>query len=151
MRAVKSVYNELEDEGKAFVDHAFTDIYENFQHILSVELNLSYYIQALSVQRSQRKEEILVELFDKQTSHLIKRQIIITMANWECFYWISDIKQNYSGLSDWEKRAFILASYFLRDEGKHWRDHTKRTWTPMDLLVRDWFSDKFQNVRTIPL
>jgi hypothetical protein len=151
MRAVRSVYNDLEDEGKAFVDKAFADIYDNYQHLLSVELNLSYYIQALSVKRSQRKEEILVELFDKQTSLLIRRQIILAMANWECFYWISDIKQKYSGLSEWEKRCFILASYFLGDEGKHWRQHTKRTWTPMDRLVKDWFSEKFQNVRNIPL
>jgi hypothetical protein len=151
MRTVRSVYNDLGDEGKDFVDNSLTDIYEHFQHILSVELNLSYFIQALSVKHSQRKEEILVELFDKQTSLLIRRQIILTMANWKCFYWISDIKQKYSGLSEWEKRCFILASYILGDEGKHWRQHTKRTWTPMDCLVRDWFSIKYQNVRTIPL
>jgi len=151
MRAVRSVYNDLKDEGKNFVDKALIDIYEKYQHLLCVELNLSYFIQTLSIKHSQRKEEILVELFDKQTSLLIRRQIIIAMANWECFYWISDIKQKYGALSEWEKRAFILASYFLGDEGNHWRQHTKKTWTPMDIIVRDWFSDKFKKTRSIPL
>lgn len=151
MRATRSVYSDLEDEGKEFVDEALVDIYDKCQHLLSVELNLSYYIQTLSMERSQRKEEILVELFDRQTSVLIRRQIISAMANWECFYWISDIKQKYSGLSEWEKRCFILASYSLGDEGKHWRKHTRRTWTPMDLIIRDWFSVRFQDARSIPL
>ena len=151
MRAVKGVYDELEDGGKDFVDKALTDIYDKYFHLLSVELNLSYFIQALSVRNTRRKEEILVELFDQKSSPLIRRQIILTMARWECFYWISDIKQRYSGLSEWEKRAFILASYVLGDEGKHWRQHTKQTWTPMDILVRDWFSERFQDTGTVPL
>jgi len=151
MRTIKGIYDELETDGKDFVDNALTDIYDNYSHLLSVELNLSYFIHALSVRNTQRKEEILLEIFDHQSSPLIRRQIILIMANWECFYWLSDIKQKYSGLSEWEKRAFIISSYILGDEGKHWRQNTKRTWTPMDTLVRDWFADRFQRNRTIPL
>ena len=151
MRTLKGIYDDLETEGKDFVDNALINIYENFSHLLSVELNLSYFIFALSAKNTQRKEEILVEIYDHQPSSLIRRQIILIMANWRCFYWLSDIKQKYSGLSDWEKRAFIISSYILGDEGKHWRDNTKRTWTPMDSLVRSWFADRFQSNRTIPL
>jgi len=151
MRAVRGIYNELSDEGKDFIDRALINIYENHSHLISVELNLSYFVQALSMGNTPRKEEILVELFDKQTSHLIRRQIILSMANWKRFYWISDIKQRYGSLSDWEKRAFILASYVLGDEGKHWRQHIKHTWSPMDNIVRDWFSERFQKTETIPI
>ncbi|MBI5549976.1 MAG: RNA-directed DNA polymerase [Desulfobacterales bacterium] len=151
MRTIKGVYEELDAEGKNFVDNSLINIFEKYSHLLSVELNLSYFIYALSVKNTQRKEEILVEIYDQKSSSLIRRQIILIMANWKCFYWLSDIKQKYSGLSEWEKRAFIISSYILGDEGRHWRDNTKRTWTPMDSLVRDWFADRFQKNRTIPL
>jgi len=151
MRSVRSVYNDLDDGGKDRVDKALIDIYENNQHLLSVELNLSYFIQALSLKHSRRKEEIFVELFDQQTNPLIRRQIILAMANWGCHYWITDIKRKYGALSEWEKRAFILASYFLGDEGRHWRQHTGTTWTPMNVIIRDWFANKFQQSKAIPL
>ena len=151
MRAVRGIYDTLDNKGKEFVDGSLIQIYETHFHLLSVELNLSYFIKALSVRKTLRKEEILIEIFEKQSSYLIRRQIIQSMANWRCFYWLSDIKQKYQGLSVWEKRAFILASYILGDEGKHWRDHTKRTWSPMDSLVRDWFSERFKKTGTVPL
>jgi len=151
MRTIKGLYVELESVVQDFIDNALTEIYDNYAHLLSVELNLSYFIQALSVKSTQRKEEILVEIFDREPSPLIRRQIILIMANWKCYYWLSDIKQKYSGLGEWEKRAFIISSYILGDEGKHWRDNTKRSWTPMDSIVRDWYAAKFQQNRDIPI
>jgi hypothetical protein len=151
MRAIRGVYEELKDDGKDLVDNALTKIYDSHSHLLSVDLNLSYFILALSMRASRRKEEILVELFDQQVSPLIRRQIILAMAKWKCFYWLTDIRQKYAGLGEWEKRAFILASYILGDEGKHWRQHTSHSWTPMDRLVRDWFSQRFQATGTVPI
>lgn len=125
MRTIHGLYDDSKDDVKNYIDSALVDIYSSHSHLLSVELNLSYYLQALAARHSPRKEEILVELFDYQASPLIRRLIILIMARWKCFYWLSDIKQRYSGLSEWEKRAFILASYILGDEGEHWRHHNK--------------------------
>jgi len=150
LQVIRRIYYELDDDDKTYIDDALIAMYEGHSHLLSVELNLSYFIQALALRRSTRKEEILVELFEGQASALIRRLIILTMANWECCYWLTDVKHRYSGLSEWEKRAFILASYFLGDEGRHWRDNIRRTWTPPDLLARDWFSSRFQTNRTVP-
>ena len=151
MRTIRGIYNELEEKTKDFVDQALVRLYSDSSHLLSVELNLCYYIQALSRRTSQQKEEILVELFDHQLSPLIRRFIILTMADWKCFYWLTDVRQKYSGLSEWEKRAFIVASYVLGDEGRHWREHTKHTWSPFDKLLRDWSSERWQRNGTIPV
>ena len=86
MRAVRGVYDEMGEECKGFVDEALIDIYDNHSQLLSVELNLSYFIKALSVRHTSRQEEILVELFDQLSSSLIRRQIILIMAAWDCFY-----------------------------------------------------------------
>jgi hypothetical protein len=42
----------------------------------------------------------------------------------------------------WERRAAILASYYMEDEGKHWRDHVKARFTDFEMLVRDWRASK---------
>jgi hypothetical protein len=39
----------------------------------------------------------------------------------------------------------------LGDEGRHWRDHAKHTWSPMDSLLRDWCSKRWQKLGTVPL
>jgi len=132
------------------VDQSLISIYENDSHLLSIDLNLSYFLQALSVEPSSRKEEILVEVYDSMPNPLLRRQIIMSMARWKRFYWLKDVKNKYAGLSEWEKRAFLIASYILRDEGHHWRQNTKHSWSPMDTLVRDWFSKKYQETETIP-
>ncbi len=151
MRAVRGVYDELSDPGKTYVDNALVTLYDEKSHLLSVELNLSYYIQALAKRHSRRKEEILIEIFQRFTNPMLRRQVVLMMANWNCHYWLSDIKNRYGGYTTWEKRAIILSSYALGDEGKHWRDHTKGSWNPMESLVRDWFADRYQKNRAMPV
>jgi len=151
MRMIRGIYCELDEDDKTFVDKALVNVYDTQPHLLSVSLNLSYFLQALSLRHSDRKEEILVELFDENGNALIRRQIILAMAHWRCFYWLTDIRKRYSSLSDWEKRAFILASYVLGDEGRHWRDHTKHTWNHMDRLVRGWMAIRWQKIQDVPL
>ena len=82
---------------------------------------------------------------------MIRRLIILTMARWGCSYWLADVKNQYGLMSPFERRAFIVASYYLGDEGKHWRDYTKPTWLSPELLIRDWFSQRFQSNKSVPL
>lgn len=151
MRAIRAVYDNLPAEGKLFVDRELIRLYEDSPYLLSVDLNLSFYIQALSQSQSARKEEILIDIYERKTNPLIKRQILIAMSNWNCHYWLTDLRRKYAGLSEWEKRYFIGASYVLGDEGKHWRNHTKENWSPMDIVTRSWFADRMQTRRWLPL
>jgi Reverse transcriptase (RNA-dependent DNA polymerase) len=152
LRLTRSLYKEVDDSTRDFIDDTLLNLFKDKSPLISVELNLSYFIQVLGIRYTNAKEELLADLFERETRPLLKRLIIITMANWNCCYWLSDLKNRYIGLSSWERRAFILASYTLTDEGKHWRDHIKRTWTPMDTCIRDWFCLRMQNNnREIPL
>ncbi len=150
MRLIRGLYEELGASTKAFIDESLIHIYEEDSHLLSVELNLTYFLQALAVSPSGRKEEILIEVYERIPNPLLRRQIILAMARWKRFYWLKDVKNKYSGLSEWEKRAFLIASYVLGDEGSHWRQNTKHTWSPMDKLIRDWYSQKYQQTGNIP-
>lgn len=151
MRAVKGLYTDLPDVGKSFVDGALIELYSSKSHLLSVELNVSYFVQALSARRTMEKEELLIEIFDNWPSPLIKRLIILIMASWDCYYWLTDIKKKYGGFSEWEKRALIIASYKLGDEGKHWRNHIKETWNTREILVRNWYSNRSQVNKSVPV
>ena len=151
LRLVRSVYSTLLDEDKEFVDDTLMQLHDQESPLLSVELNLSYFIQVLGQRRSGPKEELLVSLFEKHQKSLIRRLILLILADWECHYWLSALKRQYPGFSVWEKRAFILASYVLGDEGDHWRRHAKKSWTPMDHLVRDWFSARYPANKRMPI
>jgi hypothetical protein len=67
------------------------------------------------------------------------------MAKAGATYWISDLRQRFSLLSPWERRAFIAASYSLGDEGKYWRQHERQNFGPFEVLIRDWASEKRQS------
>jgi hypothetical protein len=151
MRAVKGVYDDIPDYGRNFIDQQLVSIYETGSELLSVDLNISYYVLALSKQRSLPKEEILIDIFDKTTKPLIKRQVIMVMASWNCHYWLTDIKGHYAGFTEWEKRALIIASYSLGDEGHHWRNHTKDTWREQDKLIRNWYAARIQKKANFPI
>lgn len=149
MRAVRGLYSDLPDGGKDFVDKVLIDLYESKSHLLSVELNVSYFVQALSIRRTMEKEELLIEIFDNLATPLIRRLIILIMASWDCHYWLTDIKKKYGGFTEWEKRALIIASYKLGDEGRHWRDYVKDTWNSRETLVRDWYAKRFQTNKSV--
>jgi hypothetical protein len=151
MRAIKGVYEDIPDYGQDLVDKQLVALYDSKSQLLSVDLNVSYYVLALSKKRTLTKEEILIDIFDKTTKPLIRRQIIMIMASWDCHYWLTDIKGQYSGYTEWEKRALILASYSLGDEGKHWRTHTKDTWGEPEKLIRDWFASRMQKNMKFPI
>ena len=151
LRLVRSVYATLLDRDKDFVDEVLMQLHEEESPLLSVELNLSYYIQVLGQRKTGSKEELLVQLFEIHQKPLIRRLILLILADWQCHYWLSAQKRQYAGFSVWEKRAFILASYVLGDEGDHWRRHARRGWTPMDHLVRDWFSTRYPTNKRMPV
>lgn len=151
MRAVRGVYDHLPDQSQDIIDESLIRIYEEHEHILSVELNLAYFLQALSKRHSARKVEIFVEVYGRHTSPILRRIIIAAMSNWQLDYWLSEIKRQYGSLHSWEKTSVILASYFLNDEGSHWRTHTKGSWNPMEKLTRDWFSQRWNTRKDFPV
>ena len=151
MRALRAVYDDLTTDSKHAVDASLLAIYDNHKHILNVEVNLAYYLQALAGEYSLQKERLLVEVYQKKPSPILHRIIIGAMANWRCHHWLSSLKSRYSSMHEWEKRAVILASYMLTDEGKHWRDHHRYSWNRIEQLIRDWYSSRFQTRQYIPL
>ena len=121
-------------------------------YILQIETHLSFAIRIVSNQKTMNNEEMLDRIFRKTNSHLVKRDIILVMARWNSWQWLSDLRSTFRNLSVAERRALIVASFKLRDEGRHWRQSVKNEFTPFEDLVRQWASEKSSSVTwQIPL
>lgn len=151
MRVVREVYATSDPDARSFIDDCLCKLWSEQSPLLSVEVNLSYYMRALAGDQTQYKEEIVIKLFEQSASPMIRRLAILIMSKWRCHYWLSDARTKYGAMSVFERRAFVIASYFLGDEGKHWREHVKPSWASPDRLVRDWFSTRFQTNKSVPV
>lgn len=149
LRLIRGIYEDLDSYIQDFIDNELLHLFQNDSYLTKIELNVNYMIQILSMRHSYSKESIFINLYDAATNHLLRRQIIIAMSNWDCHYWLIDIKSNFSTLSMWERRAFIFSSYVLGDEGQHWREHNKKRFTIEENLIKEWFSKKSETKQKI--
>jgi len=145
MRVIKGLYPQFSAEFQMVVDDRLCSLYQTECPVLAVDLNLAYFLQAFAGNRSKQKEEIAIQIYDSTRNHLLRRLIILIMSRWKSYQWLTDVKMNdYGAMSIFEKRAFIIASYALGDEGRHWREFSKDTWFPPEVMVRDWFAARRQ-------
>lgn len=104
---------------------------------------MAYLIKLLSQEHSAENEEMLLIFYSEYSDSVLIRQLVTqVMTKWEAHYWLSDIKKTFSTMDARQRRTFILSSYFLGDEGKHWREHNKRNFNTIELLYRDWAADR---------
>lgn len=138
------VFDKLSSELKERIINTLLILRKKGSYLLKIDLNLHYVLRLFSKQWNQRVQIEVTNIFENTDSILMKRDIILMMAKWGMTHKLSDIKNYYETLPVMEKRAFIMASYYLGDEGHHWRDSVKNTFTDIDKLYRDWMADKKQ-------
>lgn len=126
---------------------------EEDSHVFRVDMHMSFAIRVLAHSNTPEVQFLLQRLFDSRPSEIIRRDIILVMARWGEWYWLSDLKNRYRELSAPERRAFIASSFILKDEGKHWRDHMKKKFDPFEALILKWASEKMhaQQDWSVPL
>jgi len=143
LTVAKNVFEELSPEAQGAILQRVIELIEGHSHVLRVELNLAYAIRLLSCRHTPEAEAVMAKIFKLTTSStMLRRDIILAMANWGNWYWLSDLRSSFRSLSAPERRAFIVASYALRDEGRHWRQHMSGEFSPFEQLVQGWTSQK---------
>ncbi|EOX3402734.1 RNA-directed DNA polymerase [Vibrio cholerae] len=107
--------------------------------ILKTELNLSYVVKLFSKENNVEGQTILTEIYRSNSdSILINLVVTQAMAKWNTHYWLSDLKRNFPTMTPWQRRLFIVSSYLLGDEGKHWLEHNKAKFNFIDKIYREW-------------
>lgn len=123
---------------KAILDEIRTLI-ANKSYLTQLEINAAFIVRVLAQEHDSTNEQLLVSLFDQfNDSVIVRSTIILVMTNWRVHQWLSNLKLSFQTMTSWQRRAFIVASYALGDEGEHWRKYVKHSFSPFELLVRDW-------------
>jgi hypothetical protein len=96
----------------------------------------------LAHSNSPDNQALLQQIYEERTSPIVRRDIILALAKWGEWYWLSDIRNRFRELSGPERRAFIIASYILKDEGDHWRKHIGKELNPFERFIMSWAGQK---------
>lgn len=138
----KDVFNKLGSQTQEFVLAHVGNLIRNQARVMAIDLNIQYAIRLLSMRFSDSRSAILSGIFRSDRNEAVKRDVILALAKWGDWHWLSDLKNRFRALSDLERRAFIIASYGLGDEGIHWRKHLRHEFSPIEQVVRDWAGEK---------
>jgi hypothetical protein len=137
-----AVFEEIHPDTQAEVIKRLHTLIASESHIFRVDVHLAYALRVLAKVHRPETQLLFQRLYENRTSPLIRRDIILAMARWGEWYWISDLRNRFRELSGPERRAFIVASYILKDEGAHWRKHINDELNPFEAFIRNWAADK---------
>lgn len=139
------VFERLLPQTKSNLQEVLRNLAFTNSYITQPELHAAYLVKFLGRESSTENEQALIHLFETfRDSILVRNHILQVMIRWKSHHWLSDQKTSFGTMNRWERKLFIIASYVLGDEGRHWRDHHKREFTPFELIVRDWAAANFQ-------
>jgi hypothetical protein len=142
----KDVFDRLTSVSQDYILTHLRKLINEQSRVMVVDLNLQYAIRVLSMKYNEESRLLLTSLFRSDRNEAIRRDIILALAKWRDWHWLSDLKNRFRQLTDIERRGFTIASFGLGDEGQHWRRHLRREFSPMEELVRDWSEEKHKIV-----
>lgn len=149
--SIASMFDSLSDDEKDDICDKLIKLYDSGHEVCGIEAFVSYIVRIIGKRKSIKNQQWLVRCFDNASSPLIRRDIIIVFSNWENTPWLSLFRRRFESAGSWERRAFILASYSMSDEGRHWRQHTKPRFDEFEAIVVDWRSKRVQQQPAIDL
>lgn len=131
----------LDEKVKETMFTSIRDLVQRNSYITQVPANLAYALRVLVHDASDETEVLIAATYKTSTSMAIRRDIILIMAHRRADYWISDKRLSFSTATGWERRALLISSYILGDEGEHWRKSIKHDLNPYEKLVLKWAGD----------
>lgn len=111
------------EENKEICESLIKLIMSN-SYLMELDVHRCYSIRILAYYQDYRVDAIFTKWL-KDGSPLLKRDVIIGFVAKGGWYHLSDFKTRVAGETAWVRRAMIVASYGLGDEGKHWRQAQK--------------------------
>ena len=132
-----NIINDISDETRGKIFFTIRGLLETKSYLFKIPVNLSFAIRVLSYDNSEETDTLLIKIFSETSLMMVKRDIILILAQHNADYWISDQLKRYNVVTPWEKRSLLIASYILEDEGREWRKRIKGL-ADFDKLVVEW-------------
>lgn len=136
------IFKELEDDAQQSLTKRIVELIRSDSHVFRVDVHLCFALRVLQHKNTEEIQQLLKDIYEERKSEIVRRDIILIMALWGDWYWLSDLRNQHRQLSAPEKRALLVASYALRDEGKHWRDHIKKELNPFETFILSWAGER---------
>lgn len=111
-------------------------------YITQVPANLAYALRVLAEDDSDETDGLMAQVYKRSASMMVKRDVILLMAYRGADYWVSHCRRTFPTVTAWERRAILMASYTLGDEGSHWRDSVKKDLSDYDKLLAKWIGER---------
>jgi hypothetical protein len=143
MRMIYKKIDDCETGTKIHLTSKLTELVRNDSYLIQTENNAAYTVRVLS-KLIDVKTAQAIDLFYNRTgaSVLLKANCIMAMVNMGETGWLSDLKSNFIAMSIFEQRAFLCASYYLGDEGTHWRKSISSQLNSSEKLLTLWIASK---------
>jgi hypothetical protein len=143
MIMLRQLREDLSEETQEEIFETIRALINERSHILLVPANLSFAIHTLAYDRSEETDALLIDVYGRpKTDMMVKRDVLLAMTLRRVDYWLSEQLKRFAVLTLWEKRALIVASYTLGDEGKHWRARVRNELQETDRLFLSWVGEK---------
>lgn len=142
MILLRNMIDELDEPTQAMVFRDLRDLIRTGSYIIRIPVNLAFAIRVLAHDNSDETDEVLIDVYQSTSSMIIKRDVILILAHHNADYWISDRLKHFSSVTLWERRALIIASYILEDEGREWRRRIRDELSPVEDLILEWAAEK---------
>jgi hypothetical protein len=139
---VDKIFETLGPEIKILLTDRIIELIRSDSHVFRVDVHLCFALRVLQHTNTEEIQQLLKDLYTERKSDIVRRDIILIMALWGEWYWLSDLRNQYRQLSGPQKRSFLVASYSLKDEGKHWRKHIKKELDPFEKFILSWADER---------
>ncbi|MBW9062216.1 hypothetical protein JNB71_02695 [Rhizobium herbae] len=149
--AILAVFDNFDDDQKDEICARLRDMYDAGHEVAGIDCYISYIVRIIGRRKTVTNQQWLVRCYEGETSPLVRRDVIIVFSNWQNFPWLSLFRRRFETAGAWERRAFIVASYSMGDEGRHWRQHAKQRFDHLEKLTAEWRSKRAQQSPVLPL
>jgi hypothetical protein len=136
------VFKELGEDAKRRLTEGIVELIRSNSHVLRVDVYLCFALRVLQHTNHEVVQQLLKDIYLERKSEIVRRDIILIMSLWNDWYWLSDLKNHFRQLSAPEKRALLVASFSLKDEGRHWRSGIKKELNPFEAFILSWAGER---------
>lgn len=141
---LKDVITTIDSSDREPVYAALRGLVEGRSHIVEVPTNALYCLRVLADDPSPETDRIFVRFLRASESGVaMKRDVILCLARRASKGRLADLIKAFPLPDNWQLRSLIVGSYVLGDEGKHWRQNSKRWFSSVDEAFVKWVSTKY--------
>jgi hypothetical protein len=96
---IDKVFEELSPPTQQSVISEIQRLIRSRSHVFRVDVHLSYAMRVLAHANTADNQALLQQTYEERTSPLIRRDIILVLAKWGEWYWLSDRRNRFRELS----------------------------------------------------